>query len=108
MAFGFPAYHTERYSPVSSSDDIRKAVREALIALSWPIKEETSDHIGSSVKVNVRSFGEKIQINFLPDNSISITSKCGLPTQCQDWGKNKKNVETFINELKKRGTNVLG
>lgn len=101
MAFGFPAYHTERYSAgTGKSADLRVAVRATLNALSWSIREEASDRVVASTSVNIRSWGEKVLISFLPDNSISVTSKCALPTQCLDWGKNKANVGRFMAEIR--------
>ena len=44
----------------------------------------------------------RVFIKFLPDNSVSVTSKCALPTQCFDWGKNKANVIKFLVEFSKR------
>jgi hypothetical protein len=102
MAFGFPAYHTEQYSTgTGKSADLRAAVKETLKALSWTVKEEAHDRILASTSINLRSWGEKLLINFLPDNSISVTSKCALPTQCLDWGKNKANVVKFLAEIRK-------
>ncbi len=101
MAFGFPAYHTNQYSTgTAKSDDLRIAVKETFNTLSWKVKEESQDLIIASVSYNFRSWGEKVLINFLPNNSISITSKCVLPTQCFDWGKNKANVAMFMVEFR--------
>jgi hypothetical protein len=102
MAFGFPAYHTDQYSAgTGKSADLRVAVRETLNALSWSLREEASDQIIASTSVNMRSWKEKVLISFFPDNSISVTSKCALPTQCLDWGKNKANVSRFMAEIRK-------
>ena len=102
MTFGFPAYHTERYcAATGESADLRVAVRATLNALSWSIMEETSGRIIASTSVNIRSWGENILVSFLPDNSISVTSKCASPTQCVDWGKNKANVVKFMTEIRK-------
>lgn len=96
MAFGFPAYHTESYSAGGSLTESRVAVKKALDSLSWPIREETTMSILASTSVNVRSWSEKVLISFLPDGTFSVTSKCCLPTQCLDWGKNKANVRRFM------------
>ena len=99
MAFGFPAYHTERYPPAASPDAALDAVRDALNALGWSIHDERSDRIVASTCMNLRSWGEKILISLREDNSISVTSKCALPTQCLDWGKNKDNVTQFMMKM---------
>lgn len=102
MSFGFPAYHTEHYSTgTAKSAALRGAVKETLNAVSWSVREEANERILASTSMNIRSWGEKILIDFLPDNSISVTSKCALPTQCFDWGKNKTNVVKFMVEFKK-------
>lgn len=101
MAFGFPAYHTERYSAGATTPDLRKAARETLAALSWSLREETHDEIIGSTGINIRSWGEKVLIHISPDNSITVTSKCALVTQCLDWGKNKANVDKFMAEFRK-------
>ena len=100
MTFGFPAYHTDRYSAADKGADLRSAVRQALAALSWPVKEEAADRLVASTGMNWRSWGEKVYIDFLPEDSISVASKCAFPLQCVDWGKNKANVKEFMAELK--------
>lgn len=106
MTFGFPAYHTEQYCEATAkSADLRVAVRATLNALSWSIREETSGRITASTSVNMRSWGENILVSFLPNNSISVTSKCALPTQCVDWGKNKASVVKLMTEI---GKHVVG
>ena len=102
MTFGFPAYYTEQYSAeTDNSADLRAAVKGSLNALSWFIREEKNDQIIAATGVNIWSWGEKILIDFLSDNSILITSKCALPVQCLDWGKNKANVGRFMAEIRK-------
>lgn len=101
MAFGFPAYHTESYSPGESGSDLRDAVKEVLTAISWAVKQESSDTIVASSSVNIWSWGEEIIIRFLANNSLSVTSKCAFALQCFDWGKNKRNINRFMTELGK-------
>ena len=100
MAFGFPAYHTENYSPSESGSDLRTAVKTTLNAISWSVRQESPDTIIASSSMNIRSWGEKVIVTFLPNNTISVTSKCALPTQCLDWGKNKANINKFMAELR--------
>ncbi|PIE89035.1 MAG: hypothetical protein CR997_13245 [Acidobacteria bacterium] len=99
---GCPAYYTEHYHPSESKSDLRTAVKLTLDSISWPIKKELADTIVASIRFNWRSWGERVTITFLPNNAISVTSKCILPTQCFDWGKNKANVEKFLTVLKKK------
>ena len=100
MAFGFPAYHTETYSGVASRLSCAPAAKRAFAALSWPIRGETSDTVVASRGVNMWSWGETVSIHFGSDNSCSVTSKCAVPFQCCDWGRNRRNVEEFARTLK--------
>ncbi|MDA7522032.1 hypothetical protein N9Z55_03280 [Akkermansiaceae bacterium] len=102
MAIGFPAYHTEIYSPSDDRSDLRSAVKLTLSEVSWLIRKETQETIEASTSLNLRSWGEKIIITFLSNGSISVTSKCALPTQLFDWGKNETNIKKFMAELKKQ------
>lgn len=104
MAFGFPAYHTQTYvTSVENAEDAATMAKQALYILEWPIKveKETSLHTTAYVNFNIRSFGEKLTIDVSTEApyTLTITSKCMLPTQCFDWGRNKKNVTRFISEL---------
>ena len=103
MAFGFPAHHSDRYSfKTDQVSDIHAIVRQSLAALSWNITGQTDRGITASAGFSLSSWNENVSIDFLSANSIRITSKCSLPTQCIDWGKNKANVEKFLAEIKKQ------
>jgi len=101
MAFGFPAYHTEDIHLRVTDEEIIEVVKKVLQNLSWSIREETSNYILASTSMNLRSWGEKLHINFFSGGLISVTSKCAFPIQCFDWGKNKTNINRFMTELKK-------
>jgi hypothetical protein len=98
MTFGFPAYYTEPFE-TTTDIDLRKAVRETFASLSWNVKEETASVMTAMVSVGVRSYGETIEVHFISPSSISVKSRCALPTQCFDWGKNKENVKRFLAAL---------
>ena len=101
MAFGFPAYHVEEYVTDDPGVDLLDAAAEALLDLSGPILEETGRLIRSATDVSLWSWGEKITIELVADNTLSITSKCVFPTQCFDWGQNQSNVKKFLAKLRK-------
>jgi|SRR5262245_19989850 len=101
MAFGFPAYHTEELSFPIPKDDLYEIVLDVLESLSWSILEEREEIIQASTRISLWSWGERVTIEFFPDDTLSITSKCSLPTQCLDWGKNRSNVKKFIAKLRK-------
>lgn len=99
MAFGFPAYHTERCQvPPAAMANACLAIRSAITSQGWRVRNETMQRIEASTGVNLWSWGETIIVDAMPDYSITITSKCSWPLQCFDWGKNQANVV----ELRKR------
>ena len=100
MAFGFPAYHTELYTPPDGHGrDLYTIVEQLIASRSWAIKERGPKRIKASTGLGFRSWGEHMFIDFLPNGKLSITSKCALVTQCFDWGKNQENVQQFIVDL---------
>jgi hypothetical protein len=99
MTFGFPAYHTQHFTPPNPNYDVRILVRQTLDVLNWRLREDTHGYVVASTGVNLLSWGERIIVEFHPDNSCSVTSKCSLPTQCFDWGKNASNVRKFMSHM---------
>lgn len=103
MAFGFPAYHAERLRGVKvRTGDLHAAVKESLAALAWKIREQSQNRIVAATSTNLRSWGEVIEITFPAGDSLLVISRCRLPTQCFDWGKNKANVRRFEQEIRRR------
>jgi hypothetical protein len=48
------------------------------------------------------SYGEDLMIAVIPTvkgSSVRIRSECSMPTQVIDYGRNKKNIERFAQEL---------
>lgn len=100
MAFAFPAYHTETYRAVIDRSVLRVAAKQTFAAISWPVREETYDKVIATRGVSLWSWGEIVSVQFGPDNSYSVTSKCIVPFQCCDWGRNRRNVQEFADALK--------
>lgn len=103
MAFGFPAYHRERVAIHATTGAAGDIVLKTLTALSWQLRQQSPNQLLASTSMGLRSWGERIEIDLLPNNEITITSKCALPTQCFDWGKNRANVRRFLAELQAQG-----
>lgn len=95
MTFAFPAYHTENVVFGQSDITVRQAIIETFERLKWRYTGETDNKISAKAKVNFASWGERIEIVFVSGSEFEITSKCVFPTQCFDWGKNRKNVAAF-------------
>ncbi len=106
MAFGFPAYHTKRYTFSDPRRNPREQVVEATAALGWSIKSESENVIRVAVGFNLWSSGERVTIVFDTPNAVTVTSKCLMPTQCFDWGKNKSNVQALLARLEKSSSST--
>mgnify|MGYP001219223479 FL=1 len=100
MAIGFPAYHIQRLN--LRDTNLRVSVSAALEQTGWTVLETTKHSIRAKIGINLWTFGETIQITFIDDKTIEIHSKCRLPTQIFDWGKNKRNVNTLVNLIEGR------
>lgn len=98
MAFGFPAYHNEEINDIPNEENPRRLVKRALKQLGWSISRDEEDYIRASTTLSFWSWGERIEIE-LDDQSVQITSKCALATQCVDWGKNKSNVKKLVKAI---------
>jgi hypothetical protein len=101
MAIAFPAYHTERYTLPDDKLDPHELVVEALAELGWKVTTEDEDEIRATTSVNLWSWGERVTITFGRNGRLTVTSKCALPTQCFDWGKNRSNVIAFLKQLER-------
>jgi hypothetical protein len=75
-------------------------VRIAFQELGWKIKVDTYSYLEASVSLGFSSWGEKITVS-IEGSLVTVISKCSLPTQCVDWGKNRQNVMTLLNTLKR-------
>jgi hypothetical protein len=99
MTFGFPAYFeaTEHYD--CERGELLDAVERALDALGWKFDYTGPASLNVSVSVNFWSWGEQMTVHARKDGTLEVRSQCRLPTQCIDWGKNRRNVNTFLERL---------
>ncbi len=94
------AMYEERYTVSENVKNLHDIIIKSVSELSWSIQEEKDNKIIAVVESGMLSWGEKVVINKLTDNEISIVSKCSLPIQFIDYGKNRKNVESLIEKIK--------
>tara|TARA_B100000470_G_C19658206_1_gene331896 strand:+ start:157 stop:486 length:330 start_codon:yes stop_codon:yes gene_type:complete len=99
MAFGFPAYATRQTQFNAYQAQIAQAIPVVLESLRWKGYQVSPTSFSASVGVGLFSWGETITIDFVSQNGIQVTSKCSFPLQCIDWGKNERNIHTFLNQL---------
>ena len=99
MAFGFPAYATRQVVINAYQAQIAQAIPVALDSLRWKGYQVSPTSFTASVGTGLFSWGENITIAFISPNGIQVTSKCCFPLQCFDWGKNERNIRTFLDQL---------
>lgn len=100
MVFAFPAYHADKFAAPSPDLNLVKLTQVAVQHLGWVVVRQSRDTIVYSTRKRLVSRCERVTIQFMEaDHSLTIVSRCVLPTQCLDWGKNRKNVETFLQVL---------
>ncbi len=103
MAFGFPAYARGSRQYDFSSNALQEAVARALNALGWtPFGNWSGRRFVAEIGVSVWSWGEKVNVKIDCDGTIWFESKCRLPTQCIDWGKNQRNVKAFFHLVEEK------
>jgi hypothetical protein len=98
MAFGFPASYQLVVSNIPKDTDIIRSVGSALSRIGWNPTLEKNIY-RASTNLSMGSSGEKITVEILPNKSIKITSKSSVIFQLLDFGKNKRNVDRFLEEL---------
>lgn len=85
-------------------DEIYKIVDETAKELGWIINKRTNKYLTANTnpKFTSGSWGEQITIIFI-ENKILVNSICDLNKKSSlvSMGRNKKNEQTFINNIKR-------
>ena len=76
-------------------DNCAQRVRITFYNLGWSYHEGPG-FIKASVPLSLLSWGEEVMVCFY-QMGFSIESRCVFPLQFIDWGKNKNNVNKFMN-----------
>ena len=100
MSFGFPAYHQQTEMFNLNGGSLYSLVKSGFAELGWKVTIDNPSYLEASASLNLASWGEKISVS-IEGMTATIVSKCLLPTQCVDWGKNKKNVMMLLKTLRK-------
>ena len=99
MAFGFPAYSQLVVTYGKDDDELSKLVYLTIESLNWKILTDEAHYMTGKTINGTLSFGERIYIE-IKEGKVGFRSECVIPTQCVDFGKNKKNVELFFSAMK--------
>src|SRR5437773_5870728 len=100
MAFGFPARFVERRTYPDPEDILVGAIESALSRLGWAYSTPWDKEFQASIPISGWSWGEQLNVKLLAGSVIQAESKCaGARAQLFDFGKNKKNVRAFFDQL---------
>ena len=94
MAAGFPAKFEEVRRYDMHYNYLSQSAVNALTALGWNYFALSPYQFSIETKLNLASWGEKIDIYIYQDGTVQVRSRCTF--QVFDWGKNKKNVTQFF------------
>jgi DnaJ-domain-containing protein 1 len=97
------SYETTKSFP-SNREDLEASLFQTLreLHMEWQKDPADKDHITGKVPLNRNSWGEAIEIRFVNDQTLRIKSKCVLPLQLFDSGKNQNNVLSIIAGIDQR------
>jgi hypothetical protein len=97
------AQHTKTIEVALAPQDAEAAVYRALVAVGISGASGGGGVLRGSTPTSFASWGENVQatIGHGPRGAVvTLHSKCALPTQLFDWGKNRKNVERIVEALR--------
>ena len=103
MAFGFPASYETEIEVTGSRANIREAISRTFELFGWDFStDEGANFFTARVPPGLSSFSEKFTVSLAEEPTITITSRCWIALF--DWGKNRRNVEKFIEAFHTRLT----
>ena len=80
-------------------DELVIVVKSALKNVGWSYDVLSDKEFLASLPFSGWTWGEEVKVKILPGGVIEADSKClssGFRLQLFDFGKNRKNVETFF------------
>ena len=86
----------------SSQNELMQSAKIALEKCNFKVKSinENEGQITAKTKLSWWSWTENNNLKIEEDGTVSMKSKSSFPLQIFDWGKNKRNVKSFFNELR--------
>lgn len=98
MAFGiFPKYNQDFILGSLNEAQFLALAIETAQKLDWKIEFKNSKGFTAFTNLSLSSWNEKITVEIQSDRA-NLKSEC-TGNQITDWGKNKKNIDNFINKF---------
>ena len=99
MAVGFPAGYEEARRCNIHPDYLAAAVGQALATLGWRVMATSPYQLQVKFPFSFLSYGENMFITIYQDGTIHTRSQCAFVLQWYDYGKNKKHITDFFNQI---------
>jgi hypothetical protein len=80
-------------------DQLRNAAIQALQMLGWRFNEYPYYQFNVEIGMSLLSWGEHVVINIYQDGTVNVYSEGAMAFQWLDWGKNRRNILRFYNQL---------
>jgi hypothetical protein len=89
--------NTFRFRDVSARE-LRRACEDALDELRWRWEDDGRWRLIAYIPFSLSSYGEWLMVEIW-DEELVVRSQCRARAQLVDWGKNRKNVQRFIDRV---------
>lgn len=85
----------------ASRRDLEQVLLNVLrrLDMRWERDRSAGDSLTVVIPINDCTWGEKIEIRFVGPSTLYIRSRCILPLQLYDWGKNRLNVHRIASAI---------
>jgi hypothetical protein len=81
-----------------SAKELKRVCKDALDELGWNWQADDRWRLVADVPRTFSSFGEWLVVEIY-DEELVVLSHCRVRNQLVDWGKNRKNVERFLDRV---------
>jgi len=107
MSIGFPPKYEKTVEMHLDRAVLREAIAGVLDTLGWSFRSDTADEFVARAPMSGFSWGERVTIHLSYNGAVTVRSKCeGVMFQIFDWGRNKRNVDSFFDLLMAKGPRV--
>lgn len=94
MAVGFPASYATEIELQAGRAAARDAIMSTFELLGWDFEVQDPYTYAAKLRLTGSSWGETVTVSLANEGTFSIQSACHF--QVIDWGKNRRNVNQFL------------
>ena len=98
------SYFEENKSFQKSKNELKSSIEKAFLNLKVKniYYDEDNSTFSARTRMSIYSWSENITVELYENGNLTevdFKSKCALPTQIIDWGKNKRNSKKFFKNI---------